>query len=327
LVEHPRRVVTKEEVISAVWSNRLIGDEALTKCISEVRRAFGDEGKGIIKTVPRRGYLIDVPVVTTADASDGVQLSESAEPALVLADRASIAVLAFNNLSGDPLQEYFSDGITEDIIIELSRFADLMVIARNSTFQYKNRPVDVRRVGRELGARYVLEGSVQRDRDRIRISAQLIDAKTGVHRWAERYDRKRDEVFAIQDEVARSIVATLAAHVNRAEVERSLNKPPESWQSYDYYMRAADSLVSFWSTFNVGELHRTRDFLEQSVALAPKYGRAYGLLSHTFVIAWTQPIDDDYLNPLPSIGPTRWLSRHCNLPPIFLKLAHISEAF
>jgi adenylate cyclase len=303
LVEHAGRVVSKEELIHAVWSNILVGDEALTKCISEVRRAIGDEDKCVIKTVPRRGYLMDVPVVAgeairaTTVASD-VLASYAADSALPLADRPSIAVLAFNNLSGDPQQEYFSDGITEDIIIELSRFSELMVIARNSTFQYKGGPVDVRRVGRQLGVRYVLEGSVQRDRDRIRISAQLVDALTGVHRWAERYDRKFDEVFTIQDEITKTIVTTLAAHLNKAEVERSLSKPPASSQGYDYFMRAADALASFWSSFDVEQLRRTRHLLEQSVTLDPKYARAYGLLSHTFVIAWTQPIDEDYLNPL-----------------------------
>ena len=125
-------------------------------------------------------------------------------------------------MSGDPAQEYLSDGITEDIITELSRFAELFVIARNSSFQYKGKSVDVRQVGRELGVRYVLEGSIRRAGDRIRISAQLIDAVTGAHRWAERYDRKLDDVFAVQDEVARTIVTLLAAHVHKAEAERTL---------------------------------------------------------------------------------------------------------
>src|SRR5262249_21896256 len=140
--------------------------------------------------------------------------------------RPSVAVLAFANLSGDQQQDYFTDGMTEDIITELSRFSELLVIARNSSFQYKGKSVDIRQVGRYLNARYVLEGSVRRSGDRIRIAAQLIDAMTGAHRWGERYDRKLHDVFAVQDEVARAIVATLAAHVNRAEIERALLKPP-----------------------------------------------------------------------------------------------------
>jgi adenylate cyclase len=134
-----------------------------------------------------------------------------------LPDRPSIAVLPFDNLSGDRGQDYFCDGITEDIITELSRFSELFVIARNSSFQYKGKAVDVRQVGRELGFRYVLEGSIRREGGRVRISAQLADAVTGAHRWAERYDRQLEDVFAVQDEVARTIVATLAAHVNKAD--------------------------------------------------------------------------------------------------------------
>src|SRR5262249_29470549 len=134
----------------------------------------------------------------------------------------SVAVLPFDNLSGEVQQDYFSDGLTEDIITELSRFSELLVIARNSTFQYKDRAVDIRQVGRELGARYVLEGSVRRGGDRVRITAQLIDAATGAHLWADRYDREVRDVFAVQDEVVRMIVAILAAHVNRAEIEQAM---------------------------------------------------------------------------------------------------------
>ena len=171
-----------------------------------------------------------------------------------LTERPSIAVLAFANMSGDPEQEYFSDGITEDIITELSRFSELFVIARNSSFQYKGKSVDVRQVGRELGVRYVLEGSIRRAGDRVRITAQLIDAATGAHRWAERYDRKLEDVFAVQDEVARTIVAMLAAHVNKAEIERTLAKPPAAWQAYDHYLRAAHTFALFHSSFSRADL-------------------------------------------------------------------------
>src|SRR5260370_25419807 len=132
--------------------------------------------------------------------------------------------------------------MTEDIPTELSRFSELAVIARNSAFQYKGKAVDIRQVGRELGVRYVLEGSVRRSGDRIRITAQLIDAVTGAHRWAERYDRELHDVFAVQDEAARAIVAILAAHVNRAETERALLKPAAAWAAYEYYLRGAEAL-------------------------------------------------------------------------------------
>src|SRR5262249_27490271 len=164
-------------------------------------------------------------------------------PPLALPDKPSIAVLPFANLSGDKEQEYFSDGITDDIITELSRFSELFVISRNSSFQYKGKSPDIRQVGRELGVRYVLEGSIRRAGDRVRITGQLIDALTGAHRWAERYDRTLEDVFAVQDEVARAIVSNLSAHVTKAEIERTLLKPPAIWQAHDHYMRAA----SAWS--------------------------------------------------------------------------------
>ena len=178
-------------------------------------------------------------------------------------------------MSGDPGQDYFSDGITEDIITGLSRFSELFVIARNSSFQYKGKSPDIRQVGRELGVRYVLEGSIRRAGDRVRISAQLIDAVTGAHRWAERYDRELKDVFAVQDEVSRAIVAILVAHVNKAEAERTLLKPPETWQAYDFFMRASDTYIAFRSSFNVADLYEARRLLERSIALDPNYARAY----------------------------------------------------
>ena len=157
-------------------------------------------------------------------------------------------------MSGDAEQEYIADGIVEDITTELSRFRELFVIARNSSFHYKGQAIDVRQVGRELGVQYVLEGSIRRDHDRLRISAQLVDAMTGAHRWAERYDRDVKDIFAVQDEVARTVAAILAAHVSKAEAERTLLKPPKSWQAHDYYLRAAAASTSYNSSFNRDEL-------------------------------------------------------------------------
>jgi adenylate cyclase len=157
--------------------------------------------------------------------------------------------------------------------------------------------VDVRQVGRELGVRYVLQGSIRRDGDRVRISAQLADAVTGTQRWAERYDRQLTDVFAVQDEVARTIAALLAAHVNRAEIERTLNKPPAAWQAYDYYLRAADVHASFFPAFRVADLYEVRRLLEQSLAIDPNYARACARLSWTHFSAWVEPLDGDYLKP------------------------------
>jgi adenylate cyclase len=191
-----------------------------------------------------------------------------------------------------------ANGIVDDIITELSRFSELFVIARNSSFQYKGRPTDVRQIGRDLGARYVLEGSVRRGGDRIRIAAQLIDAATGAHRWAEHYDRKLklEDVFAVQDEVVRTIVAILAAHIRRAETERTRAKPPNSWQAYDYYLQAADAMASFDVSFSIEDLYETRRLLQHSLSMDANYARSYALLANTYHAAWTTALDGDFLN-------------------------------
>src|SRR5215470_9407863 len=211
------------------------------------------------------------------------------------ADCASVAVLPFANLSGDPQQDYLSDGITEDITTELSRFPELLVIGRNSAFQYKGKAVDLWQVGRELNARYVLEGSVRRGGNRVRITAQLVDAMTGAHRWGERYDRELHDAFAVQDEVARAIVAILATHVNRAEIERALLKPPAAWEAYEYYLRGAEAYLLHMNGRTKASLYDARHLLEHCLAIDPDYARAYEMLSRTYRIAYTEPFDGDYL--------------------------------
>ena len=301
LVENAGRIVTKEELIEAVWPDVVVTEESLTRCVSDVRNAVADGAQSIIKTIPRRGYRFAAPVSQLDAASAPTSTPQTETGAArefgLLRDRPSVAVLPFVNLSGDAQQEYFSDGITEDVITELSRFSELMVIARNSTFQYKGKSFDVRQIGRELGARYVLEGGVRRDGKRVRITAQLIDSVSGAHRWAERYDRKITDVFAIQDEVARAIVALLAAHVNKAEAERTLLKPPATWEAYDYYMRGADICSLHSRTGVVASLYEARRLLEQSIAVDPTYARAHAMLSWTHWWTYVEPLDGEYLRP------------------------------
>jgi adenylate cyclase len=302
LVRNRERVVSKDDLVTAIWEGRIISDAALTTCLKAVRSAIGDSGEGqrLIKTLPRKGFRFVGSVREEQGPGrmlDGGTPVEPPRPALPLPDKPSIAVLAFTNMSGDPGQDYFSDGITENIITGLSRFSELFVIARNSSFQYKGKSPDIRQVGRELGVRYVLEGSIRRAGDRIRISAQLIDAVTGAHRWAERYDRELKDVFAVQDEVSRAIVAILVAQVNKAEAERTLLKPPATWQAHDFLMRASDISTAMRSSFNVADLYEVRRLLERSIALDPSYARAYAMLSYTHVVAWFQPLDQDCLTP------------------------------
>ena len=302
LIRSRERVVSKDDLVTAIWEGRIVSDAALTTCLKAVRSAIGDSGEGqrLIKTLPRKGFRFVGRVreeLGPGRTLDGGAPAEPLRPTLALPDKPSIGVLAFTNMSGDPDQEYFSDGITEDIITGLSRFSELFVIARNSSFQYKGKSPDIRQVGRELGVRYVLEGSIRRASDRVRISAQLIDAVTGAHRWAERYDRQLEDVFAVQDEVSGAIVAILVAHVNKAEAERTLLKPPETWQAYDFFMRASDIYTAVRSSFNVADLYEARRLLERSIALDPSYARAYATLSHTHLLAWLRRLDEDHLSP------------------------------
>lgn len=218
-------------------------------------------------------------------------------PALPLPDKPSIAVLPFQNMSDDPEQEYFSDGIVEDIITALSRFRQLFVIARNSSFKYKGQAVDIRQVGRELGVRYVLEGSVRRGGDRVRITAQLIDSSDGSHRWAENYDRELKDVFAVQEELARTIAAILEAHISKAEAERTLLKPAATWQAYDHYVRAAATWALFQSSWKLESLLETRRHIANALSIDPKYARTYSLLASTHRVAWFNPLNEEYLNP------------------------------
>jgi len=308
LVRNRERVISKDELVASIWGGRAVSDSAITTRINAARAAIGDDGKTqrMIKTLPRKGFRF-VGVVREELNPAAPASTETAphlpRPALALPDKPSVAVLSFDNLHGDPGQDYFSDGITEDIITQLSRFSELFVIARNSSFQYKRKSIDVRQIGRELGVRYVLEGSIRRQGNRVRIVAQLIDATTGAHRWAERYDRELDDIFAVQDELARAIATVLVAHVNKAEAERTLLKPPASWQAYDYYMRGVDILASYWSTVKAADLHESRRLLEKSLAIDPNFARAYSSLSTTYVIAWRNRLDEDHLNPRHSIAP------------------------
>ncbi len=289
LVEHPCRVVSKQELLDAVWPDVTVGDNSLTQCVTEIRRVLGPVSRDILKTVPRRGYILNVE----APASDEVTPRPVTPDALPLPSRPSIAVLPFNNFGGLPQEDYFSDGITEDIITELSRFSELFVIARNSSFQYNGRSADIRQIGRELGVRYVLEGSVRRDANRVRITAQLIDAETRMHLWAERYDRSFEDALAVQDEVARQIVSVLAIQVKKAESQRVIAKPPQTWQAYDYYLRAIDYVTAYHSSYDKETLFRGRRLLQQALAIDPTYARAHATLSSCYISQWIHRWDDD----------------------------------
>jgi adenylate cyclase len=289
LAEHPGRIVTKEELLQVIWPNVIVGDDSLAQCISDIRRALGSDGKEIVRTISRRGYLLD----STTPADMPYPGSPETAASSAASVQASIAVLPFNNFGTDQ-QDYFSDGITEDIITELSRFSDLRVIARNSTFQYKGKSVDVRQIGRDLGVQYVLEGSVRRISEKVRITAQLVETGTGMHCWAEHYDRNVEDSLKVQDDVARAISSILAVRMNKAESERTLLKPPSSWLAYDHYLRAAEYVATYHSSYAKESLLAGRSHLNQALAIDPSYARAHAALSHIYMSFWIHRWDDDF---------------------------------
>jgi len=324
LIRNRTRVVTKDDVMTAIWDGRIVSDSALTTRLNVARGAIGDNGQQqrLIKTLPRKGFRFvgtvrEEPGSTTAAA----ECLEAPRPVPTLPDKPSVAVLPFTFLSSDSDEEYLADGIVEDIITELSRFGELFVIARNSSFKYKGKAVDVRQVGHELGVRYVLEGSIRRRGNRIRVSAQLIDAIAGTHRWAERYDRRLEDVFLMQDDVVGAIVAILAAHVRKAETERARSKPPNSWHAYDCYLQAVDALASFHSSFRVEDLYEARRLLQRSLVLDANYARSYAVLANTYHAAWVNPLNDEFLNP-DVLDQARQLARKSLQLDANLPLAH-----
>ena len=214
LVENAGRLMDRDTIMRVVWSDVIITDDGITQCVRDIRRALADDAQRILRTVRQRGYILAAEVVVTLVQSNVITHT--------LADKPSIAVLPFRNLSADPEQEFFSDGIADDIITELSRSRALFVIARNSSFAYRGRLADVKQVARELGVRYVVEGSVRRDAGRVRINAQLIEGETGNHIWAERYDREIEHVFAVQDEITLAVISAIQPAVADAEFRRYL---------------------------------------------------------------------------------------------------------
>ncbi|MBM3524801.1 MAG: adenylate/guanylate cyclase domain-containing protein, partial [Alphaproteobacteria bacterium] len=217
----------------------------------KVEVGFEDSGEQRLKNIER-----PVRVYRVRAGTEGSAAPAGIDAPLALPDRPSIAVLPFANMSGDPEQEYFTDGISEDIITELSRFRSLFVIARNSSFTYKGKPVDVKQVGRELGVRYVLEGSIRRAANRVRVTAQLIDATTGSHIWAEKYDRVLEDIFAVQEEVTQAIVAAMAPHIEASEFERMRQVRPGSLDAYELAMRG---WAAAWTALGDPNDRDTRD--------------------------------------------------------------------
>jgi TolB-like protein/Tfp pilus assembly protein PilF len=270
LVAAKGQLVTKDMLIDRVWAGVIVEDNAIQVHVSALRKALdtGDDTPDYVMTVPGRGYRfigLDPPAVAAREVDGAVQP--------LLPDKPSIAVLPFDNMSDDVEQEYFADGLVEDIITALSRLKWFFVIARNSSFTYKGQAVDVRRVGRELGVQYVLEGSVRRSGGRIRITGQLVDTLAGNHIWADRFDGDLADIFDLQDRITASVAGAVEPRLRQAEIERVQSKPTENLTAYDHYLRALAQFHKLTSESVADAL----TWLDRAVAVDPDYSSAYGL--------------------------------------------------
>jgi adenylate cyclase len=299
LCTNPGRLIGYDEIIDKVWNGRIVSDAAIATRINAARKALGDDGTAqrVIKTVRGRGLRFQLEPVSRSietDARPSVAGNSNSDvvPGANLGG-PSIAVLPFENMSTDVEQEYFADGIAEDIITGLSRVRQFFVIARNSAFAYKGRSVDVRQVGRELGVRYVLEGSVRKSGNRVRITGQLVDASTGHHIWADRFDGNLADVFDLQDKITSSVIGAIQPSIRAAEAGRSQRKRPDNLDAYDFYMQALPNVASLERKANRIGL----GLLEQALHLEPGYAAALAMAAwchaQRCVYNWTDDRDTE----------------------------------
>ena len=276
LVAHRDRVVSRDDLLQAVWGGRIVSDSALTTRINAARRALGDNGESqrLIRTLPRKGIRFVAEVGEVPDDACPTVAATSGTPAFgrgtTPPDKPAIAVLPLGNIGGGEEQESFAEGMVEEIITALSRIRWLVVIARGSSFGYKGRMVDPRRVGRELGVRYVLDGSVRKSGDRVRMTVQLVEAETAAHLWADRFDGTLGDVIELQERVATGIACVVEPLVEAVELHRSAGRPINDLTAHDYYLQALPGCYSC----NLQSLLRALDFLERAIECDPSFGPA-----------------------------------------------------
>jgi TolB-like protein/tetratricopeptide (TPR) repeat protein len=271
LIERAGELVTKQELFASLWPDTAVTDDALTSCVKELRKALADNVKQprFIETRHRRGYRFIAP------------LWRSAAPVAEPGGKPTVAVLPFTNVSGDSTQDYFTDGITEDIITALSRYRSLLVIARGSTFAFKGQSIDARRVGLDLGADYVVEGSVVRSGQRLRVSVHLVETEGGRHVWAERYDRRVEEVFDVQDEITTAIAARVEPEVGTIERQRAERKSPEKFRAWDFFHLGLKHVYSA----SVKDNEEAQRLFRRAIELDPTLAAAYAWLSYAIVLS------------------------------------------
>jgi TolB-like protein len=277
LVAAAGEVVTKDQLMAQVWPKQVVEENTLQVHISALRKALGEDvgGQRFIATVAGRGYRF---IADKSKLPKETTVRTNREPPSI-PQKPSIAVLPFQNMSGDVDQDYFADGIVEDITTALSRMRWLFVIARNSSFSYKGRLFDAREVGRQLGVRYLLEGSVRKTRNRIRITAQLIDATVGSHLWADRFDGDLDDIFDLQDRVSSCVVGAISPKLEEAEIRRSKYKPTENLDAYDLFLRGVASVHQL----SRESISTALNLFESATKLDPDFALANGMAAWCYV--------------------------------------------
>jgi adenylate cyclase len=302
LIAKRDRVVGRDDLIASIWGGRIVSESTIGSRITAARHAIGDSGDAqrLIRTFPRKGFRFvgeareDRRAGKVDHASDAsiAQRSDSDPKAhhTRQPEEPSIAVLPFTNLSGDPQQDYFAEGIAEDIINELSRFSSVFVLARNSSFQYRNRPLDIKGIGRELGANYIVEGSVRRVGTQMRVSVRLIDAATGRHVWAERYDRRIEELFSVQDEIVRAVVTSSEHRIADREAELVARRSPDSWLAYDFFLQARHDLADYES------YAKAEASLLRVLEIDPRFAEAYAMLTHVEMAKYWKDGDNGHID-------------------------------
>ena len=281
------KTVSKSNLMERVWPGQIVEEGNLTVQIATLRKVLGErqDGSEWIITVPRVGYRMQIGLRSSIPAT-------TAKVTAPLPEQPTLAVLAFENMSGDPEQEYFADGIADDMITALSRFKSFAVIARNSSFTYKGRAVDVRQVAKDLGVHYVLEGSVRRAGNRLRITARLVDGASGSHLWARNFDGALDEVFDFQDRITESVVSVVEPEIEAAEIAHSRRERPGSLAAYDLYLRAMPKLI----TQSIADNDQACALLEKALELEPDnalvLANSVRALGHRNAMGWP-PIGRD----------------------------------
>ncbi len=291
LIRHRDRVVSKDELLASVWHGRAISESALFNRVNAARSAIGDTGaqQTLIKTLPRRGLRF---VGVVREEEYGLAEAGPDRPSLAIIDKPSIAVLPFLNLSGDPEQDYFIDGIVEDIITALSRNRAFFVIARNSSFTYKGKPIDTKQIALELGVRYLLEGSVRKAGNRVRVTGQLIEAESGHHLWADRFDGDLVDIFDLQDQLVTRVVGAIAPQLEKAEIERAKRELTNSPAAYDCYLRGLAS----WNLWSRADNGKALKLFYAAIDKDPEFATPYGLAASCYLFAkangWQAEFDE-----------------------------------